>query len=306
MPRSHCRLSRTREQIKRTSLGYRTFRCPACTRGCNERSGTPSSDLRVPEDIVFLVVPWRPRSPLSLRHLAEMSLERGFAFSHETVRSREATPARGYPAPLLTEHLRARRKGKAGPRGHPDEACVKAHGTWCSLSRAIDADGNLVDSMLGGVAGEAHAGYVRHGPEGHAAAPCAGPGGRPAALCYPILATPREPQRYPGRSGPHGDRPQDLAAGDGRHALRLGRLGHRAGRRVRSLAPLDHRRQPAADVASRRIGTGRTAPQREERRLRRRLRRGQVAQQPQHLAEVMAGVAIVEQGEGGGVPRRQA
>ena len=99
MPCPHCQSPRTQERIKKTSLGYRTFRCAACTRRCNERSGTPFNDLSVPTDIVFLVVLWRLRYPLSLRHLAEMFLERGFAFSHETVRAWETTPARGYPAP---------------------------------------------------------------------------------------------------------------------------------------------------------------------------------------------------------------
>jgi transposase-like protein len=51
-------------------------------------------------------------------------------------------------APLLTDYLRARRRGKAGRRWHADETYVKIQGVWCSLYRAIDADGNLVDSLL--------------------------------------------------------------------------------------------------------------------------------------------------------------
>jgi len=143
MPCPHCGSSKVQEQPKRTSLGYRTFRCAACARRFNERSGTPFNDLRVPTDIVFLVVLWRLRYPLSLRHLAEMFLERGFAFSHETVRAWEALAA-----PLLTEQLRARRRGKAGRKWHADETYIKVGGVWCYIYRAIDADGNLVDSML--------------------------------------------------------------------------------------------------------------------------------------------------------------
>ena len=139
----YCESATTQEQAKQTSLGYRTFRCAVCGRRFNERSGTPFNDLSVPTDIVFLVVLWRLRYPLSLRHLAEMFLERGFVFSHETVRSWEALVA-----PLLTEYLRARRRGKAGLRWHADETYVKVHGVWCYLYRAIDADGNLVDSLL--------------------------------------------------------------------------------------------------------------------------------------------------------------
>ena len=51
-------------------------------------------------------------------------------------------------APLLIGQLRARRRGKAGRRWHADETYIEVHGVWCSLYRAIDADGQLVDSML--------------------------------------------------------------------------------------------------------------------------------------------------------------
>jgi putative transposase len=51
-------------------------------------------------------------------------------------------------APLLTEQQRAKRHGKADCRWHADETYIKVHGVWGYLYRAIDADGNLVDSML--------------------------------------------------------------------------------------------------------------------------------------------------------------
>ncbi len=143
MPCPHCGSSQTQEQAKTTSLGYRTVRCPACARRFNERTGTPFNDLSVPTDSVFLVVLWRLRDKLSLRDLAEMFLERGFVFSHETVRQWEALVA-----PLLTEQLRRKRRGKAGRKWHADETYVKIQGVWCYLYRAIDADGNLVDAML--------------------------------------------------------------------------------------------------------------------------------------------------------------
>ncbi len=92
---------------------------------------------------MFLVVLWRLRYKLSLRDLAEMFLERGFVFSHETVRQWEALVT-----PLLTEQLRCKRRGKAGKNGHADETYVKIQGVWCYLYRAIDSDGNLVDALL--------------------------------------------------------------------------------------------------------------------------------------------------------------
>lgn len=67
----------TTEQSRRTALGYPTFRCRACGRLCNERTGTPYNSLQYPTDVVLLVVLWRRRYELGLRDLAEMFLVRG-------------------------------------------------------------------------------------------------------------------------------------------------------------------------------------------------------------------------------------
>ena len=106
MPCPRCASTTTTEQPQRTALGYRTFRCRACRRTCNERTGTPFNHLQYPTDVVLLVVLWRLRYKLSLRDLAEMFLIRGLVFTHEAVRDWEAKPA-----PLLTEGLRNRRAG---------------------------------------------------------------------------------------------------------------------------------------------------------------------------------------------------
>jgi putative transposase len=139
----HCASGTTKEQTKRTSLGYRTFRCSACKQNFNERTGTPFNFLEYPTDVVLLVVLWRLRYKLSLRDLAEMFLERGWEFTHEAVREWERRFA-----PLITAQLRTKRRGQAGPSWYVDETYIKVHGKWCYLYRAIDADGNLVDSRL--------------------------------------------------------------------------------------------------------------------------------------------------------------
>jgi putative transposase len=72
-------------------------------------TSTPFNHLEAPTDIVFLVVLWRLRYKLSLRDVAEMFLERGFAFTHETVRDWEKRFA-----PLLAEQLRTKRQGQKG------------------------------------------------------------------------------------------------------------------------------------------------------------------------------------------------
>jgi transposase-like protein len=139
----HCSASITTQLSRKTALGYEVFRCRACRRLFNERTGTPFNFLEFPTDIVLLVVLWRLRYKLSLRDLAEMFLERGFEFTHEAVRDWEARFA-----PLIAEQLRRRRRGKAGQSWYCDETYVKVGGKWCYLYRAIDRDGNLVDSML--------------------------------------------------------------------------------------------------------------------------------------------------------------
>src|SRR5947199_8512309 len=112
----HCTSAATTLRSKKTSLGYKVFHCTACQRTFNERTGTPFNHLQFPTDIVLLVVLWRLRYKLSLRDLAEMSLVRGFVFTHETVRDWERRFA-----PLITKHLRTRRKGKAGRSWYVDE-----------------------------------------------------------------------------------------------------------------------------------------------------------------------------------------
>src|SRR6476659_4448097 len=128
----HCTSSSTTQLSRRTSLGYKVFQCRACTRIFNERTGTPYYHLRFPTDIVLLVVLWRLRYKLSLRDPAEMFLERGFEFTHETVRDWEACFA-----PLITQQLRVRRGGKAGHSWHLDETYIKVNSKWCYLYRAI-------------------------------------------------------------------------------------------------------------------------------------------------------------------------
>jgi transposase-like protein len=143
MPCPYCAAPTTTEIPRRTTLGYRLFRCCACRRTCNERTGTPFNHLQVPTDVVLLVVLWRLRYKLSLRDVAEMFLTRGFTFTHETVRAWEERFA-----PLLTAQLKAQRRGNANGRWHVDETYVKVEGRWCYLYRAIDSDGNLVETML--------------------------------------------------------------------------------------------------------------------------------------------------------------
>jgi putative transposase len=139
----HCAATTTKKRAKKTKLGYAMFFCPHCQRLFNERTGTPFNYLEFPTDIVLLAVVWRLRYKLSLRDVAEMFLERGFAFTHEAVRDWEERCA-----PLITDQLRIKRQEQAGKSWYVDETYLKVCGKWCYLYRAIDSDGNLVDSRL--------------------------------------------------------------------------------------------------------------------------------------------------------------
>ena len=94
----------------------RRFRCRACGKQFNERSGTVLNRTQYPSDVVALVVLWRLRYKLSLRDLPEMFAVRGMVFSHEAVREWEAKLT-----PALAEELRRRRRGKVGRSWYVDE-----------------------------------------------------------------------------------------------------------------------------------------------------------------------------------------
>ncbi len=140
MPCPHCAATATAEQPRRTALGYRTFRCRACRRVFNERTGTPFNHLQYPTAVVLLVVLWRLRSKLSLRDLAELFLPRGVVFTHEAVREWE-----GRCAPLLTDRLRAKRHGQAGASWSVDETYVKVNGAWCARPRHGGTPAGYID-----------------------------------------------------------------------------------------------------------------------------------------------------------------
>jgi transposase-like protein len=139
----HCAATTTRKRAKQTKLGYLTFFCPKCKHLFNERTGTSFNHLEFPTDVVLLAVLWRLRYKLSLRDVAEMFLARGFTFTYEAIRDWEARFA-----PLLADQLRTKRRGQAGRSWYVDETYLRVQGKWCYLYRAIDQDGNLVDSML--------------------------------------------------------------------------------------------------------------------------------------------------------------
>src|SRR4051794_31424824 len=70
----HCSSLTATQLSRKTSLGYKVFRCSECGRVFNERTATPFNYLQFPTDVVLLVVLWRLRYKLSLRNLVDSML----------------------------------------------------------------------------------------------------------------------------------------------------------------------------------------------------------------------------------------
>ena len=133
----------TSQRRRRTALGSRTVTCRACRRVWNARTGTAFNDRQYPTDVVLLAVLRRLRDTRSCRDSAEVLLERGCSVTPEPIRAWECRCA-----PLLADRLRAKRRGHAGRSWDIDETSVQVAGRWCAFDRALDREGDLLDSML--------------------------------------------------------------------------------------------------------------------------------------------------------------
>ena len=91
----------------------------------------------------LLAVLWRLRYKLRVAGRGRTVAAARLEVTHETIRAWEFRSA-----PLISADLRVRRCGRAGRSWYIDETYVKVGGRWCYLYRAIDRDGQLIDSML--------------------------------------------------------------------------------------------------------------------------------------------------------------
>ena len=98
--------------------------------------------LHYPLEVMLTCVRWYVAYPLSLRHLEEMMAERGITVDHSTVH-RWAIKL----LPALEKAFR-RCKRAVGKSWRMDETYVKVRGEWKYLYRAVDKEGNTVDSLL--------------------------------------------------------------------------------------------------------------------------------------------------------------
>jgi putative transposase len=128
-----------------TAQGYRRFRCRDCGKQFNERIDGVLNRASLPSDVIAFVVFCRLRYRLTLRDLSEIMLLRGFTVSRDCIRQWEAKLL-----PVMEEALRKRRHGtgrRSGQSWYVDETYLKVQGRWCYMYRAIDRDGNLIDTM---------------------------------------------------------------------------------------------------------------------------------------------------------------
>ena len=142
----HCYTSNTRTCAPKTTLGYQQYRCRACNRQYNERTGTPLNFIEYPTEIVMMVVHYYYRFKTSLDDVVELMLMRGIHLSHQTVHNWIQT----FGVELGLK-LRARRKGKSGKKWHVDATYIRVKGRWYYLYRAIDKADDLVDVYLSDV-----------------------------------------------------------------------------------------------------------------------------------------------------------
>ena len=119
---------------------------PGLRQAVQSRSDGVLNRASLPSDIIALVVFCRLCYRLTLRDLSEILLLRGFTVSHECVRQWEAKLL-----PVMSEALRKRRHGigrGSGQSWYVDETYLEVQGGLSYLYRAIDRDGNLIDTML--------------------------------------------------------------------------------------------------------------------------------------------------------------
>ncbi len=148
----HCHSTNVTQMKATTVLGYTQYRCRACAKQYNERSGSVFNFIEYPTEVVMITVHYYYRFKVSLDDVVELMAMRGFHLSHQTVHN--WTQQFGVELGLK---LRKRRYGEASDKWHIDATYLRIEGRWCYLYRAIDKEGNLVDVYLSDVRDQAAA-----------------------------------------------------------------------------------------------------------------------------------------------------
>jgi len=98
-------------------------------------------------EVIRLVVMMYVRYPLSLRNVEDLLAERGIDISHETVRFWWNRFGPMFAGQIRKTRM-ARMRGYPQWRWHLDEVFVKINGRLCYLWRAVDHEGEVLESVV--------------------------------------------------------------------------------------------------------------------------------------------------------------
>ena len=98
-------------------------------------------------EVIRLVVMMYVKYPLSLRNVEDLLAERGIDISHETVRFWWNRFGPMFAAEIRKKRV-AHMRGYPQWRWHLDEAFVKVNGKLCYLWRAVDHEGEVLESVV--------------------------------------------------------------------------------------------------------------------------------------------------------------
>ncbi len=111
-----------------TARGYRRFRCRACGRQFNQRSGGVLNRTCLPSNVIAFMVFCQLRCRPTLRDLSEILAPRGIEVSHKAVRNWEAKLLA-----VMSGALRKRRQGiwrGSDASWSADETYLKVRSRW--------------------------------------------------------------------------------------------------------------------------------------------------------------------------------
>jgi putative transposase len=98
-------------------------------------------------EVIRLVVMMHVRYPLSLRNVEDLLAERGIDVSHETIRFWWNRFGPIFAAEIRKKRV-ARIRGYIQWRWHLDEVFVKINGKLCYLWRAVDHEGEVLETVV--------------------------------------------------------------------------------------------------------------------------------------------------------------
>ncbi len=130
-----------RDRMDRHAWAER-WRCNPCRRRFTTRSRSAFSRHAFPDDVIALAVRWYVRYRLSYADVVAWLAERGLTVDRSTI----------YRwvhrfLPLFGEAARAHRQ-PVGKKWRVDETYTRLGGTWTYIYRAIDQDGQVVDTYF--------------------------------------------------------------------------------------------------------------------------------------------------------------